>query len=146
MQKKSVLSIILVSLTSVVNVENAKKAMEEVGLEPVEAFVLSTSSEVKDAAESLVGRVDVIYVRKDNIVVSALESIITVANEKDIPVFAGESDSVKRGTFASYGFEYHDLGVTTGKMAVEILEGKKPSECRVGFPENLELILDKAAL
>lgn len=129
---------------AVVNVENAKKAMKEVGLEPVETSI-STSSEVKDAAESLVGRVDVIYVPKDNIVVSALESIITVANEKDIPTFVGESDSVKRGTFASYGFEYHDLGVTTGKMAVEILEGKKPSEIPVAFPENLELVINKKA-
>ncbi|WP_313801854.1 ABC transporter substrate-binding protein [Cytobacillus sp.] len=129
---------------SVVNVENAKKALKELGLEAVETTV-SASSEVKQAAESLVGRADVFYIPKDNTVVSALESVITVANEKDIPTFVGESDSVKRGTFASYGFEYHDLGYTTGKMAVEILEGKKPSEIPVGFPESLELVINKAA-
>ncbi|MCP3740034.1 ABC transporter substrate-binding protein [Rossellomorea sp. BNER] len=129
---------------SVVNVENAKKAMEEIGLEAVETTV-STSSEVKQAAESLVGRADVFYIPKDNTVVSALESVITVANEKKIPTFVGESDSVKRGTFASYGFEYHDLGMTTGKMAVEIIEGKKPSEIPVGFPEKLELVINKKA-
>lgn len=129
---------------SVVNVENAKKALKGLGLEAVETTV-SASSEVKQAAESLVGRADVFYIPKDNTVVSALESVITVANEKDIPTFVGESDSVKRGTFASYGFEYHDLGYTTGKMAVEILEGKKPSEIPVGFPESLELVINKAA-
>lgn len=129
---------------SVVNVENAKKALKELGLEAVETTI-SASSEVKQAAESLVGRADVFYIPKDNTVVSALESVITVANEKDIPTFVGESDSVKRGTFASYGFEYHDLGYTTGKMAVEILEGKKPSEIPVGFPESLELVINKAA-
>jgi putative tryptophan/tyrosine transport system substrate-binding protein len=129
---------------SVVNVEHAKEAMKKIGLEAVEASI-STSSEVKQAAESLVGRVDVIYVPKDNTVVSALESIIKVANEKKIPTFAGEGDSVKRGTFTSYGFEYHDLGYATGKMAVEILEGKKPSEIPVGFPENLELVINKKA-
>ncbi|WP_057768291.1 ABC transporter substrate-binding protein [Cytobacillus praedii] len=129
---------------SVVNVENAKKALKELGLEAVETTI-SASSEVKQAAESLVGRADVFYIPKDNTVVSALESVITVANEKDIPTFVGESDSVKRGTFASYGFEYHDLGYTTGKMAVEILKGKKPSEIPVGFPESLELVINKAA-
>ncbi|WP_102272786.1 ABC transporter substrate-binding protein [Cytobacillus massiliigabonensis] len=129
---------------SVVNVENAKRALKELGLEAVETTI-SASSEVKQAAESLVGRVDVFYIPKDNTVVSALESVITVANDKDIPTFVGESDSVKRGTFASYGFEYHDLGYTTGKMAVEILEGKKPSEIPVGFPESLELVINKAA-
>jgi putative ABC transport system substrate-binding protein len=129
---------------SVVNVENAKKVMQEIGLEAVETSV-ATSSEVKQAAESLVGRVDVFYIPKDNTVVSALESVITVANDKDIPTFVGEGDSVKRGTFASYGLEYHDLGYTTGKMAIDILKGKKPSEIPVGFPENLELVINKKA-
>lgn len=129
---------------SVVNVKHAREALEAAGLEAVETTI-STSSEVKQAAESMVGRVDVLYIPKDNTVVAALESVITVANDKDIPTFVGEGDSVKRGTFASYGFDYHDLGYTTGKMAVEILEGKKPSDMPVGFPENLELIVNKKA-
>ncbi|RSD20764.1 ABC transporter substrate-binding protein [Mesobacillus subterraneus] len=129
---------------SVVNVKNAREALKEAGLEAVETTI-SASSEVKQAAESMVGRVDVMYIPKDNTVVAALESVITVANDKDIPTFVGEGDSVKRGTFASYGFDYHDLGYTTGKMAVEILKGKKPSEIPVGFPENLELIINKKA-
>jgi putative tryptophan/tyrosine transport system substrate-binding protein len=129
---------------SVVNVKNAKEALEAAGLEAVETTI-STSSEVKQAAESMVGRVDVLYIPKDNTVVAALESVITVANDKDIPTFVGEGDSVKRGTFASYGFDYHDLGYTTGKMAIEILKGKKPSDMPVGFPETLELIVNKKA-
>jgi putative tryptophan/tyrosine transport system substrate-binding protein len=129
---------------SVVNVKNAKEALEAAGLEAVETTI-STSSEVKQAAESMVGRVDVLYIPKDNTVVAALESVITVANDKNIPTFVGEGDSVKRGTFASYGFDYHDLGYTTGKMAVEILKGKKPSDMPVGFPENLELYVNKKA-
>lgn len=129
---------------SVVNVDNAKKALEENGLECA-LSAISTSSEVKQAAESLVGRADVFYIPKDNTVVSALESVITVANEEKIPTFVGESDSVKRGTFSSYGFEYHDLGYTTGKMAVDILEGKNPGDIPVGFPESLELIVNKQA-
>jgi putative tryptophan/tyrosine transport system substrate-binding protein len=129
---------------SVINVKNAREAIEEAGLEAVETTI-STSSEVKQAAESMVGRVDVLYIPKDNTVVAALESVIAVANDKNIPTFSGDGDSVKRGTFASYGFDYHDLGYTTGKMAVEILKGKKPSEMPVGFPENLELIVNKKA-
>lgn len=129
---------------SVINVKNAREALKEAGLEAVETTI-SASSEVKQAAESMVGRVDVMYIPKDNTVVAALESVIAIANEKNIPTFSGDGDSVKRGTFASYGFDYHDLGYTTGKMAVEILKGKKPSEIPVGFPENLELIVNKKA-
>ncbi|MBT2681716.1 ABC transporter substrate-binding protein [Bacillus sp. ISL-35] len=129
---------------SVVNVKNAKEALEAEGLQAVESTI-SASSEVKQAAESMVGRVDVLYIPKDNTVVAALESVITVANDKDIPMFVGEGDSVKRGAFASYGLDYHELGYTTGKMAVEILEGKKPADIPVGYPENLELVINKKA-
>ncbi|PLS18420.1 sugar ABC transporter substrate-binding protein [Bacillus sp. M6-12] len=129
---------------AVVNVENAREVLKEIGLEAVEATV-STSAEVKQAAESLLGRVDVLYIPKDNTVVAALESVIKVANEHKIPTFVGEGDSVKRGTFASYGIEYHDLGYSTGKMAVEVLEGKKPGDIPVGFPEKLELVINKKA-
>ncbi|MCA1029231.1 ABC transporter substrate-binding protein [Cytobacillus kochii] len=129
---------------SIVNVENAKKALEENGLEYA-LTAISTSSEVKQAAESLVDRSDVFYIPKDNTVVSALESVITVANKEKIPTFVGESDSVERGTFSSYGFEYHDLGYKTGEMAIEILNGKNPGDIPVGFPDNLELIVNKSA-
>lgn len=129
---------------SVVNVKNAKKALEAEGLEPVETTITS-SSEVKQAAESLVGRADVFYIPKDNTVVAALESVLTVANAQDIPTFVGEGDSVKRGAFASYGLDYHALGYTTGKMAVDILKGKKPADIPVGFPEKLELYVNKKA-
>ena len=129
---------------SVVNVKHAKEALEAEGLEAVETTI-SSSSEVKQAAESMVGRVDVLYIPKDNTVVAALESVITVANDNDIPMFVGEGDSVKRGALASYGLDYHDLGYATGKKAVEILEGKKPADIPVGYPENLELVVNKKA-
>jgi putative ABC transport system substrate-binding protein len=129
---------------AVVNVKNAKIALKADGLEPVETSI-STSSEVKQAAQSMVGRVDALYIPKDNTVVSALESVIEVANSQKIPTFVGEGDSVKRGTFASYGLDYQDLGYSTGKMAVEILKGKKPSDIPVGFPENLQLYINKKA-
>jgi putative tryptophan/tyrosine transport system substrate-binding protein len=130
---------------SVVNVKNAVAVMQENGLEAVKTTA-SNSSEVKQAAESLIGRVDVIYIPKDNTVVSALESVIEVANKNHIPMFVGESDSVKRGAFAGYGFEYYDLGYKTGKMAIDILKnGKKPNDIPVGFPDKLDLVINKKA-
>lgn len=126
-----------------VNAEKAIEAMKGIGLSEVVREV-SSSSEVKQAAESLVGQVDVIYIPKDNTVVSALETVIAVADQNKIPLFVGEGDSVKRGGFAGYGFEYFDLGYTTGKMAIDILKnGKKPGDIPVGFPENLDLVINK---
>jgi putative ABC transport system substrate-binding protein len=130
---------------SQVQVDEIKKVATENGAEIVEVSV-STSAEVKQATESLVGRVDAIYVPTDNTVVSALDAVISVANEKDIPLFAGELDSMKKGAVAASGFSYFDLGYETGLMAVEILEGKKkPSEIPVAYPKSFNLMINKLA-
>ncbi|TVY07513.1 ABC transporter substrate-binding protein [Paenibacillus cremeus] len=130
---------------SLVNVKKAEESLSKLGIKVAKASV-SNGSEVKQAAESLVGRVDAIYIPKDNTVVSSLESVIQTAEKNKIPLFVGEKDSVKRGGFASYGFDYYDLGYTTGKMAVDILKnGKKPADIPVGFPDTLDLALNMKA-
>ena len=94
----------------------------------------------------MVGKVDCIYIITDNTVVSALESVIQVATDKKLPLFVGELDSVKRGGFAAYGFNYYDIGYEAGKMAVQILkDGKSPSEIPALFPPNLALHINKTA-
>jgi putative tryptophan/tyrosine transport system substrate-binding protein len=130
---------------SVAQIDIVKKAMEGTDLEIVPVSV-STSAEVKQAAESLVGKADCFYIITDNTVVSALESVIQVANNEDIPLFVGELDSVKRGGFAAYGFDYYDIGYEAGIMAAEILAGnKKPSDLPVQYPQKLKLQINKKA-
>ncbi|TKD68739.1 ABC transporter substrate-binding protein [Pseudalkalibacillus hwajinpoensis] len=130
---------------SVAQVEIVKEALNSKGMKAVEKSV-STSAEVKQAAEALVGKVDVIYIATDNTVVSALESVISVANDKDIPMFAGEFDSVNRGAFAAYGFDYKDIGYEAGQMAAKILKGEATAaDMPVQYPQNLKLKMNKKA-
>jgi putative ABC transport system substrate-binding protein len=130
---------------SVAQIDLVKKAMKDTDLKLVEATV-STSSEVKQAAESLVGKADVIYIVTDNTVVSALESVISVANDNKLPLFVGELDSVERGGFAAYGFDYFDIGYEAGVMAAQILNGeKKANELPVQYPQKLKLLINKKA-
>lgn len=130
---------------STVQVDKMKAEAEKLGLKVVEASV-STSAEVKKATESLVGDADVFYIITDNTVVSGLESVASVANDKDIPLFVGELDSVKRGGFAAYGFSYYDIGHEAGEKAVEILkDDKKAGEIAVTPPQNLKLVINEKA-
>ncbi len=130
---------------SVVQVKEVKKIAEEKGAKLVEVSV-STTAEVKQAAESLVGRVDAIYIPTDNTVVTALDSVIAVANSKKIPLFVGELDSLKKGAVAASGFNYFDLGYQSGVMAADILSGKKKaSEIPVELPNSLKLVINKKA-
>ena len=129
---------------SVALVEKEKEAAAAMGLEVVEATAAS-SSEVLAAAESLVGQVDVISVLTDNTVVSAFESVVKVCEENDIPLIAGDIDSVERGAVAAYAFDYYDHGVQAGKVAVEVLEGTAISEIAVQYAEDLKLAINLVA-
>ncbi len=130
---------------STVQIEQVKAALEAQGIKLVEAAV-STSAEVKQATESLLGKVDSLYIITDNTVVSALESVIDVANANKLPLMVGEMDSVARGGLGAYGFEYYDIGYEAGEKAVQILkEGKSPGEIPATYPGNLKLMINKAA-
>lgn len=129
---------------SVIQIEAVKAAIEETGLKSVERTV-ANSAEVQQAATTLVGDADVFYIITDNTVVSALDSVVGVANEQDIPLIVGEPDSLGKGGFATFGVDYYTLGYRTGEMAVEILTGEKSTkDFPVEFPaEELQLYINK---
>lgn len=112
---------------SVTLVELVKKHAPNNGMAVVEAGA-PKSSDVLAAARSLIGKVDAIYVPTDNTVVSAFEAVVKVATESKIPVIAADTDTVKRGAIAAQGFNYYDLGRQTGKIVVDILNGKKAGD------------------
>lgn len=91
------------------------------GFEVVEVPV-ANSSEVMQAAKSLVGRCDAILIPGDNTVIAAISSIVKVANENDIPLFAGDEDSVEKGALATYGNNYYQVGVATGRIVAKIFK------------------------
>ncbi|WP_186576813.1 ABC transporter substrate-binding protein [Aquibacillus kalidii] len=130
---------------SVTQIEAVNEAVDGTSLSTVERTV-ATSAEVQQAATTLVGEADVLYIITDNTVVSALETVIGVANEQDIPLIVGEPNSVEKGGFATYGIDYYTIGYRSGEMAVDILTGeKKPSEIPVEIPPEMQLFINKDA-
>ncbi|MGI6406404.1 MAG: ABC transporter substrate-binding protein [Syntrophaceticus sp.] len=132
-------------VNSVVQVELAKQAAKELGLNIVETVATNTS-EVDQAAKSLAGKVDAIYVPTDNVVVSALEAVIKVAETNKILLVAGEKDSVMRGAVATIGLDYYRLGKQTGEMALKILTGEgKPQDMAVESQQGNQLVVNQKA-
>ncbi|MEW6226924.1 MAG: ABC transporter substrate-binding protein [Bacillota bacterium] len=130
---------------SVVQVNLAKEAASTLGIEIVEATASSTSG-VYEAAQSLVGRVDAMYVPTDNTVVSALESVVKVAEDSRIPLVVGEEDGVRRGALATVGIDYYALGKQTAKMAVKVLRKEaKPQDMPIQYQENVRMVINLKA-
>jgi len=105
----------------------------------------TNTADVQQAARSLIGRVDVIYVPTDNTVVSAFEAVAGVADEADIPLYAGDTASVERGAVAALGFNYYDVGVQTGEIVVRVLMGEDPGAIPVRVAQGTDLVVNPAA-
>jgi putative ABC transport system substrate-binding protein len=97
-----------------------KDTASKAGLKVVEATV-SNTSEVMQAAQSLVGRVDAIYIPTDNTVSSSVESVIKVAEANALPVVVGEAAMVDRGALATLGIDYNKLGKQTAEITPAVL-------------------------
>lgn len=129
---------------SVSLVTRLKEVATAAGLTVVESPA-TKSADVQAAARALIGRADALYVPTDNTVVSALEAVIAVAEESKVPLYAGDTDSVKRGALASIGFNYFDVGVATGKLAARILRGEAAGDIAVTFASGTDLYVNKGA-
>lgn len=130
---------------SVSSLELVKAGCKEAGLELVVQSI-SNSSEVKQAAETIVGRCDGIYLTTDNTVFSALPALVAVFNKAKKPIFSGDvTGALEGGCLMASGFNYYKAGYATGEMVVQILNGAKPSEIPVRFmtkPEDSDLLFD----
>ena len=108
---------------SVYSIEQYEKLADKYGFK-IEKTGITNTSEIQLAASDLLGKVDCLTNLTDNTVVSALPTVLGLANEKGIPVFGSEIEQVKLGCLAAEGIEYTQLGKDTGKMAAKILKGE----------------------
>ncbi len=119
-------------------VATVKELSGKLGFTVVEATAGKTA-DVHQAAKSLVGRVDAVFIPTDNTIVAGLESVIKIGVDNKLPIFAADVDSVKRGAVAAMGFDYYQHGRQTGAMAARILNGAKPESLPVEFQKELQL-------
>ena len=132
---------------SIVQADMAKAACDEAGLEYTEATV-ADSNQIQSVTESLIGKVDAIYIPTDNLLAEGMATVTMVANANHLPVIAGESNMVVNGALATYGLDYYQIGKLAGEMAVDILkDGADVSKIPVAYlpEENCELTINTTA-
>lgn len=122
-----------------------KKAAAAKGIEVKEATV-SSVNDIQQAARSLVGGVQAIYVPTDNVLASSMPTLVSVTQEAKLPVICGEGGMVRAGGTATLGVDYYKLGVQTGEMAADILSGKaKPAEMPIQAQKDFTVLVNETA-
>jgi putative ABC transport system substrate-binding protein len=133
---------------AVSTVESIKAVAPKMGFNTVEAPAMGLNN-VPSAGQSLVGKVDAIFVPNDTTVYAAFEALVKVCQDAKVPLFTAERRSVQRGAIATVGFDFKQIGMRTADMADKVLKGTKPGDIDVEFmdqvPGALALYINKAA-
>ena len=129
-------------VNSQLQVDILKKAAAAKGVTIKEATV-SNVNDIQQAARSLVGKVQASYVPTDNVLASAMPTLVSVTEEAKLPVICGEGGMVKAGGVATLGVDYYKLGFQAGEMAASILSGKsKPPDMAIQSQKEFKAMVN----
>ena len=129
-------------VNSQLQIDILKKAAAAKGVTVKEATV-SNVNDIQQAARSLLGKVQAVYVPTDNVLASAMPTLISVTEEAKLPVICGEGGMVKAGGLATLGVDYYKLGFQAGEMAADILGGKsKPADMAIQAQKEFKAMVN----
>lgn len=103
--------------------EVAKYAKKD-GLK-VTKYTFSDTNDVNSVTQQAASASDVTYIPTDNTAASCAKTINNVALKAKMPIITGEEGIMSKCGVATLSIDYYGLGKQTGKMAVQILTGKK---------------------
>ena len=112
---------------SVYNVEQLQQAVQQDSDAIFVGATVTNSSEVYQAAQSLVRQqIDVFVLATDNIVFSALDSVIKASESRKIPVFMSDVERLSDGILGALGYDYTSSGIQAAHIVDRILKGEDP--------------------
>ncbi|PKL22974.1 MAG: ABC transporter substrate-binding protein [Spirochaetae bacterium HGW-Spirochaetae-3] len=130
--------------------ELVKAYCDEKGIELVVSTV-ANSAEVRAAVQAIAGRIDGLYLGNDNTVFSAVNAVAEVCIQKRLPLVTADPTSAETvPVLGALGFDYYEMGRSTGRMVARVLAGENPGSMPTYFAtapaeKSLVLNLDVAA-
>ncbi|MCF0253529.1 MAG: ABC transporter substrate-binding protein [Duodenibacillus sp.] len=113
----------------------------------LEEVTISNVNDVQQAARSLVGKVDAIYVPTDNVVASAMPVLTKITNPAKLAVVTGAEGMMHAGGTATLGIDYYKLGRIAGEMGADILQGKsQPKDMPIRYQSEFTAKINAAAV
>ena len=126
---------------SKVQVDELKKQASIFNLEVKEIGVTNVN-EINQNLTSAIGDIDVLYTPTDNTIAAAYDLVGDLALKNNVPILGAEEAVVSKGGLCSIGIDYLKLGKETAYKAVEIIEGKKPSEVEITTLSDMSITIN----
>ena len=105
---------------------------------------VSSEAELPQKMKVALSKGDIILVPTDNLIVSSMPYIASVAKKNKVPLIASDNPSVENGALMSEGVDYYEQGKFAAELLMEIIStGKSPEEFSIKVPENRTLLINR---
>lgn len=105
-----------------------------------------STGKVATTVQSLLEKVDALYIPQDNTVVASLANVIRNANIHKTPVFGPDPEAVYVGAVATIGFTHIEEGELAGNLLVKLLQGTPATELPISTPSKLGVYVNLQSL
>lgn len=109
----------------------------------VQKLMVSQLSDLYTLSKNIAPNSQAIFILKDELVVSGLNTLLQQAKIKHIPVIASDDGSVAKGATFALGVSEYQTGVDAAKVAAQILNGKKASDIPVRIMNHYFVFINK---
>lgn len=131
-------------INSVIQAEVATELLEALGLD-VEIQTVTSTNDIAQAMQSVVQKVDAMFMVTDNTIDSAIALVGDIAKEAKIPL-VGSSDSVilKNGLM-TLSNSYEEYGKQTAQMLIRLLEESlTPAELPIELGKDFQIVINES--
>lgn len=87
----------------------------------VKTYAEPSTNEISQMTHVMTNEVDAIYTPTDNLIASAFQTIVGIADDVNIPIFPSVDTMVEEGGLATIGINQYELGIQTGRMVAGVL-------------------------
>ncbi|OLS03086.1 ABC transporter substrate-binding protein [Tissierella creatinophila] len=131
---------------SEVQIKIVEKLAPSEGLEVVTMGV-NNVNEMAQTLDSLLKKIDALYILSDNMVASSIDLVSNKLIEREMISVSAEESQVGGGILITNGLSYYELGKQTARMAKEILiDGKEVSSMPVERAQKTNTVVNEKTL
>jgi putative ABC transport system substrate-binding protein len=113
-----------------------KTLLKDIGCN-LQVISIQNMPEIFSALQTVNEKSQAILVLKDHLVVSAMPSIVNVAQKRGIPIIASDEGSVKSGANVALGVKERQLGVVGAKIVMSLIDNKDKKNYKINNKANL---------
>lgn len=128
---------------SISALKEIKKAGSKMNIKIVDKSFMMPS-DIMAAAKDLCKVSDAIFISNDNVALSNLQTIISVASKYKIPVYTSDIDQVENGAIASNGPSQYQIGRQTAKILAALINNDDMTKHKnIWYPKKIKTVINE---